>query len=66
MILKSFVNATNHLSLLSFDGWDDERQKEFAYYKDLYIENQKSFSDEVIITTPARAPMNYFSNGYNL
>ena len=37
---------------------------EFAYYKDLYIENQRNLTDEFIITTPARAPLNYFSNGY--
>ena len=37
---------------------------EFAYYKDLYIENQRNLTDELIITTPARAPLNYFSNGY--
>ena len=37
---------------------------EFAYYNDLYIQNPSNISDEFIITTPARAPLNYFSNGY--
>ena len=65
MIFKSFTNSTDHLTLLSYDGWDwdDRNHIEFAYYRDLYIGNQKNFSDEFIITTPARAPANYFSNG---
>ena len=43
----------------------DKRETEFAYYKDLYIENQKNVSGEFIKTATARAPRNYFSNGYN-
>ena len=39
---------------------------EFAYYKDLYIENQRNLTNEFIITTPARAPQNYFSSGYTI
>ena len=63
------MNAENHLSLLSYDYWEDIEEEEtraelFAYYKDLYIENPKNVSDEIMITTPARAPQNYFSNGY--
>ena len=65
MTLKSFTDSIDHLTLLSYDGWDwdDRNHIEFAYYRDLYIGNQKNFSDEFIITTPARAPANYFSNG---
>ena len=64
MIFESFANAANHWTLLSFDGWKDKKQIEFAYYRDIYIENQKNFSDEFIRTTPARAPQNFFSKGY--
>ena len=65
--MKSFGIAKkndNHLSLLSYDGWMNKREMEFAYYKDLYIENQKNISEEFIITEGARAPQNYLSNGY--
>ena len=51
--------------MLSYDHWTDNKiKREFAYYKDLYIENRRNISDEFIITTPARAPENYFSKGY--
>ena len=63
MIFESFASAKNHWTLLSFDGWKDKKQTEFAYYRNIYIENQKNFSDKFIRTTPARAPQNYFSNG---
>ena len=67
--IKSFANAKNHLSLLSYGQWEDiegeETRKDlFAYNKDLYIENPRNISDEIMITTPARAPQNYFSDGY--
>ena len=64
--IKSFGTAKkfDHLSLLSYDGWDDKRHREFAYYKDLYIENQRVVSDEFIKTKTARGPRNYFRNGY--
>ena len=66
--IKSFANAENHLSLLSYDQWEDIEEEEaraelFAYYKDLYIKNPRNVSDEIMITTPARAPQNYFSDG---
>ena len=64
MIFESFANAANHWTLLSFDGWKDKKQIEFAYYRDIYIENQKNVSEEFIRTTPARAPQNFFSKGY--
>ena len=67
MIFKSFVNTTDHVTLLSYDDWEEKDEKifnQFAYYRDIYIENQKSLSNEFIITTPARAPQNYFRNGY--
>ena len=65
--IKSFGTAGKydyHLSLLSYDLWPDKREREFAYYKDLYIENQKNISGEFIKTIPARAPRNYYRNGY--
>ena len=64
-IIKSFAKKfDNHLSLLSYDRWTGKREMEFAYYNDLYIQNPSNISDEFIITTPARAPLNYFGNGY--
>ena len=51
--MKSFDNATrlqNHPTLLSYD-WKEknpEKESEFAYYRDLYIENQKTISEEFI------------------
>merc|ERR1719454_2574202 len=51
----------NHLSLLSYDRWTGKREMEFAYYNDLYIQNPSNISDEFIVTTPARAPLNHFS-----
>ena len=51
--MKSFGTAKKfdyHLSLLSYDRWGDKRETEFAYYKDLFIENQKNVSGEFIKT----------------
>ena len=64
MFFKSFANATNHLTLLSYDGWEDDKTDEYVYYRDIYIENQKNFSDELIVTAPARAPQSFLRNGY--
>ena len=67
--MKSFDNATKlkeHPTLLSYvwEKKNPEKESEFAYYRDLYIENQKTISEEFIITEGARAPQNYLSNGY--
>ena len=62
---QSFDNAKQSPTLLSHqwknNSWQDI---EFAYYKDLYINNQENLSNEFIVTTPFRAPQNYYSNGY--
>ena len=63
--IKSLNNAKQSTTLLSHDwkkkSWQDI---EFAYYRDLYINNQQNLSNEFIVTTPFRAPQNYYSNGY--
>ena len=43
---------------------EDDKTDEYAYYRDIYIENQKNFSDELIVTAPARAPQSFLRNGY--
>lgn len=60
---KSFDDAEQHPTLLSHP-WKGKKEMEFAYYRDLYIKNEKNHSDEFIVTTPARAPRNYYRNGY--
>ena len=56
---SSFTNTDDQLTLLSYDKWDDKTENEYAYYRDLYIENQRNVSDGHIQTTPMRAPRNY-------
>ena len=62
---QSFDNGKQSPTLLSHkwkkNSWQDI---EFAYYKDLYINNQENLTNEFIVTTPFRAPQNYYSNGY--
>ena len=60
---KSYSDAKQYPTLLSH-RWKGKKEMEFAYYRDLYIENEKNLSDEFIVTTPARAPRNYYRNGY--
>ena len=60
---KSFGDAEQHPTLLSH-RWKGEKEMEFAYYRDLYIKNEKNHSDEFIVTSAARAPRNYYRKGY--
>lgn len=61
---QSYANEKDQLTLLSYDKWDLETETKFAYYRDLYIGNQKNFSESFIQTTPARAPQNFFRKGF--